>query len=208
MVAATTPRVVPESKEQRIEHLKRELISIVDSEAASLLRKAQIIKELEESGENFSEWKRPIPFFNYLRRIACGQMLPEVLVRFGGNAEALNRISQLPLQDQKRLADGEQLKLLFYKEDGTLDQQSVDPAEVNGKTLRRLIAKDNHILSEGEQSLALREWQMKRQKKSHKRTRASVAGCLLDWERGGIDVPHKMYISKADLKEILRRLEQ
>lgn len=196
--------------EDRAERLAKEFQELLEHDVRSIRRKAEIILELEQMGRPLLD--RRVPFYHYLCRIANGNMLPEVLLEFGYNAELLHKVSQLSIQEQRKLVGGEKPKLFFYTEDGKLDHKLVDLKAISksghnpSRVLAQIFDKD-HIRTDAEQSMRLLEWTAKKsEKQSHKRVRANVGGCYLDWERKGIDVPRKTFISLADLEEMVKRL--
>lgn len=107
------------------EQLRLELAESLRMTAESLLRVALIVRTLEERGEDLTELR--IGLLPYLRRIAYGQVLPEVVVRFAQSPALVRQISSLPLPDQRRLAAGEAIELIATTEGGEIDHRRVDP---------------------------------------------------------------------------------
>jgi hypothetical protein len=121
--------------------------------AAHLRRLAVIVRLLEERGENLADLR--IGLLPYLRQIAHGQVLPEVLVRFAQSPWIVRLVSSLPLPDQKKLADGERIELVFRRDTG-FDKRLVDPLAMTRDQV--LLAFDrNRLRSEEEQVLILEQ---------------------------------------------------
>lgn len=128
--------------------LRDELVRCMSDTASHLLRLAAIIRVLEERGENLSDLK--IGMVRHLRRIAYGQILPEVVVRFGSSTMLIDKIGSLPLPDQRRIASGEPIKLLV----GRGDHRMVDPLNMTQDQVRQAFGKD-HIRDDAEQAAFL-----------------------------------------------------
>ena len=97
--------------------------------ADGLRRMAAIVRVLEERGEDLRELR--VGLVVYLRRIAYGQLLPEVVVRYAESPAVLRRISELALPDQRRLlADERPIELLVPTATGGTEIVRVSPARL------------------------------------------------------------------------------
>jgi hypothetical protein len=109
--ASNIEKLEAELSEMDTEKLKAELARSLAISVENLTRAAIIIGIIESRGEDLSALK--LGLIQYLRKIACGQLLPEVVARFIGHP-ALKRIAVLPIPDQKRClnVDGLQIGVL------------------------------------------------------------------------------------------------
>lgn len=141
------------------EQLKSKLAESLAVTAAQLVRSAAIVLLLEERGEDVEALK--IGMLQYLRKIALGQLLPAVVVRFASKQAALDCIVKLTLTDQKRLAEGEPVILLVYDTNGRQDYVKADPLTMTRDQMKQAFGKD-YIRNEAEQLLILAERREKR----------------------------------------------
>ena len=120
------------------EELRRELAAALEVTAHQLLRLASIVAELERRGEDLAGLK--LGLLGYLRRIAAGQLLPELVVLYQGSPAVLRAASMLPPADQRRLASGEPFELVVPRPDGHgWDTRLVEPSWLRPSQLRQLI---------------------------------------------------------------------
>lgn len=161
------------------EQLREELAQGLRVTAECLSRLAAVVRILEERGEDLSELR--IGLIGYLRRIAHGQVLPEVVVRFADSPMLLRRIASLPLPDQKRLAEGEPVKLVVPQEGGPADHRMADPLRMTRDQITLVFAAD-HIRDTAEQLLVVQD---RRSKPVAKRLR-DQRRVRPDRDRGGI----------------------
>lgn len=137
--------------------LKQELLDVLAGTAEKIRRAAMIVGILESRGEDLSDFKTGI--IGYLRKIACGQLLPEVMVKFFGS-RAIKAIASLPIPDQQACIDRENVDVGLII-DGKIDVKSrpivlLEPVEV-----RQVFASD-HIRTTNEQVAWMRTQDMKR----------------------------------------------
>lgn len=130
--------VLPASERERLlalddAALQQELIDGLRLTAASLMRLACIVRILEERGKDLSDLR--IGLLSYLRKIAYGQVLAEVVVRFAEHPDLMRRVSQLPIPDQERLASGEPIQLAVWRVGGGTDHRMVDPLSLTKKQI-------------------------------------------------------------------------
>lgn len=107
--------------------LRAELAQQMTVTAQHLQRLASIVAELERRGEDLSELK--VGMLGYLRRIAAGQLHPDAVVRYLDYPMLLNRVATLPVTDQERLATGEPIKLVVWRE-GKTETRMMDPIKL------------------------------------------------------------------------------
>lgn len=133
--------------------LRAMLSKSLERTARELTRLAWIVRILEERGEDLADLR--IGLLSYLRQIAYGQVLPEVVVRFGSAPTLVRAIAALPSPDQRRLADGEPVPMVV-REGDTYTHRLVDPLKMSGGQVRQVFASD-HVRDEGEQILRLQD---------------------------------------------------
>jgi hypothetical protein len=107
----TKQNLTAQLRELSTEQLRQELIDRLGLTAESLLRTACLVAILEERGEDLSGLK--IGLLDHLRKIAQGQLLPEIVVRFAGDGRLIRRIAELPIPDQQRILAGEDPKAVL-----------------------------------------------------------------------------------------------
>lgn len=84
--------------------LKRELAGLLALTASNLLRLAVIVSILEDRGEDMTALKGG--FLDILRKIACGQLLPDLVILFSGDPAKIQKAASMPLEDQREVASG------------------------------------------------------------------------------------------------------
>jgi len=108
--------------------LRRELVASLSLTAAHLTRLAWIVRLLEERGEDLSDLR--IGLLDYLRRIAHGQVLAELVARHAASPALLRTLAALPLPEQARIAGGGQVTLVVRGTDGKFDRRLADVARM------------------------------------------------------------------------------
>lgn len=86
------------------DELKAELARLLGFSADNLLRLAIITQELESRGVDLSSIR--LGLLPLLRQIACGKLLPEIVVMFAGTPAAIHRLCKLPITEQREIAEG------------------------------------------------------------------------------------------------------
>lgn len=103
------------SDDELLAELSRQLtLSAAHLHAAAAL---YLVAEERGMGERIDALRLGI--LRHVRKIAYGQLLADAVIRFGVDEPLLRRVSGLPLPDQRRLADGERVKLAVREQDGT-----------------------------------------------------------------------------------------
>lgn len=183
--------------------LLRELTVQLRHTAEAMMRLAWIVRILEDRGEDLSGLR--LPLINHLRRIAYGQVLPELVVRFAAQPALLTRVSMLPMPDQQRLASGESVRLVVFREapDGrrVTDHRLVDPSKLTQDQIWQVFGQDR-IRSESEQVLYLEERSMRPATTPPPRGKVRP-----DRQRGGLIV-NRTYIPKGEIVEALASLRE
>ena len=193
------PNPTPEKLEQltaeieafTTQQLRVELARGLQLTAQHFVRLALIVKVLESRGEDLSSLKVG-SLLHHLRRIACGQMLPELLVRFAATPLLIAKVGCLPITDQQQIAAGQGVRLLVYSPTGEATHRMADPIAMSGEQVKQAFDSD-HIRNEAEQSLWLDE------RRTRSRTAPDRVGELrIDRVLGGAYLGKK-FIPQADL---------
>lgn len=179
------------------ENLRAELAKSMRITAEHLVRMAAIVRVLEERGEDMSDLS--FGMLRHLRRIAYGQMMPEVVVRFQDQPLLMDRVSLLPLPDQTRLLAGENVRLVTVQ-DGKMDHRLVPLEAMTRDDIWQAFGKSG-LRSDSEQIAVLRS----RAERAPKRSKSQAV--IVDMKRGGIMVDG-LFISKADLIMYVQRLRK
>jgi hypothetical protein len=180
------------------EDLRRELARSLRMTAESLVRLALIVRSLESRGEDLSGLK--IGMLPYLRQIAYGQVLPEVVVRYAEQPMLVRAISALPFPDQEHLTTGGKVALAVRREDGTLDHRLVDPLHMNRHQVAQVFTR-GRIRPPEEQIVRLESLPRPRQKTATE----SIDSIVIDRSRGGLVIGRRFY-SAATMVEALTLL--
>jgi hypothetical protein len=188
-----------------IEALRQELIQQTRKTAEGFLRLAWIVRLLEERGDDLSGLR--FSLIPHLRRIAYGQLLPELLVRFGSHPSLLRRVSLLPIPDQKRLVERQSVELavlVIDPENGEVPvytKREADPGKLLGPQIFQVFGPDR-LRSYAEQCLFLDD----------ARTRTPPTSPVLntgrvraDLDRGGL-ILGRTFVPQAEVLEALGRL--
>lgn len=142
------PSIVAELQSLPSEQLREELVCGLGRMARDLLRLALIVRELEGRGEDLSGLK--IGLIHHLRKIACGQLLPEVVIRFAAKPALIALVGNLPLAEQGRLAGGGHVALVVRNPDGTPTHVMLDPLAMTPRQVAQVFARD-HLRADSEQ---------------------------------------------------------
>ena len=184
-----------------IDDLRAELAKQMQLTAQHLIRLAAVVAELERRGEDLSDLR--IGMLHHLRRIAAGQVLPEIVVRFANAPGLLAKIGAMPIPDQQRLIDGESIKLLVNSPDGGVGHLMVDPMKLTRQQVTQIFARD-HIRDEQEQRLVLAAQRNKNSQRPktavHGKIRTNRKDKTVSVGRYQIDVPN-LLAALAELAE-------
>lgn len=87
--------------------LRGELAKALGLTAANLLRLAVIVSILEDRGEDMAAFKGG--FLDILRKIARGDLLPDIVVLFSAEPEKIKRAGALPIEGQREIVEGRRI---------------------------------------------------------------------------------------------------
>jgi hypothetical protein len=199
-VPATSNTIAPPSDLAKMstEELRAALAKIMATTVAQLVRLAWIVRLLEERGEDLSDLR--VGLIPYLRQIAYGQIVPEVVMRYAEHPAIVQAIASLPLSDQERLGRGEHVPLAIQREDGAVAHHMVDPISLQRNQVRRVFARDR-IRSAEEQVILLEERPERRPPPAD----PVIGGLQVDRKRGGLVVGRR-FVPVATITEALSQL--
>lgn len=178
------------------DQLKGRLAHLLGRSADDLREMASIVAELEHRGEDLSGLRLGI--VDHLRRIAAGQLLPEVVVRFAGYPQLLRVVTALPLPDQQRLLDEGSVSLAVWRE-GRIEFRRADPLCLPPAQLRQVFAGDR-LRNDAEQVSYLETQATPRPRRTQKRGHVKA-----DLQRGGVRIG-RAFAPIGDVMEALADL--
>lgn len=134
----------------------------------------------------------------FIRRIAYGDLSPELYVKYHNQRLLFDRISDLPLPDQEKLASGDPLPVYDAE---TKDERIVPPELLTRNEMYQVLSRHG-IRDVPEQAAWLRE---RAQKKPKTKEKVAPEFINLDKLRGGINV-NGVFIPSSDLARYLSEL--
>lgn len=173
--------------------LRKLLLDLLGFTVNHVILMAAAVRRLDELGDDLSDVQ--IALLPQIRRLAYGQIVPELLVRLQGNPTLITRASGLPLPDQRRIAEGQPIKVL----EAGGDHRMIPPLQLTRAEVRQVFAGD-HLRDDAEQAAWLRQ-----EKQRVPRTKRPDNEVYLDRKRGGIIVADR-FISATDLAHYLAEL--
>lgn len=182
------------------DELKQRLASLLATTAEGLRDMAAIVAELESRDEDLSGLRLGI--VHHLRRIAAGQLLPELVVRCAAVPRILAKASILPLSDQQRIAGGEPFPLAVWRGD-SVEWRQIDPLEATGPQFSQIFASD-HVRSQQEQISLLED----RRERARRTPEPPKKGRLRADRNRGVLIFGKSVFSPADVTAALADLAE
>jgi hypothetical protein len=183
------------------DQLRKELSRAIELTARNLMRLALIVRALEERGEDLSDLK--LGLLSYLRQIAYGSVLPEVVVRFAESPSLVKAIAALPAPDQARLAAGESVPLVVARGEHGHDVRRADPLRMTAAQVRQVFGQ-GRLRDEAEQILVL-EGEPARVARG--RTKAKIGSITVDRRNGGLVIGRE-FVAAAQVVEALAILAE
>lgn len=180
-------------QENDTKRLTDEMFQCLTLSVQTLIRLGAIIRRLESLGIDVVAFE--IPNMNLFRRVAHGQMIPELMLEMGGSPRLLKKVACLPITDQRRIANGGAVKVLL---DGG-SHLMLQPANMTSQQVSQVFGNGS-IRNESQQAAWLVE---NRQKQSQKI--APKPDVELDRRHRGIRVG-EVFIGVADLAGYLAQL--
>jgi hypothetical protein len=171
------------------------LVNCLSLTAKNMMNAAIIVVEMERRGEDVEGLK--ISLLHHLRKVACGQLLPEIIVRFAGSPLLIGCIGNLPISSQRKIADGEPVLMSLP---GADNHRMVDPLTMTRSQISIVFARD-HIRTHAEQLVLLDH----RKQQAAKPIPESIGKVRIDRERGGI-VVGRTFVPKCDVLAAIKLL--
>lgn len=138
------------------DQLKRELADALKISADALVYMAAIWKELEGRGVDLSDLRTGLA--TYLPAIAAGRLDPQAVVYFAGKRTVLSALASLPIEDQRRLADGGSVPFVRLLPSGEAITEQKGPLKIKSVDLYQVFdSRVGRIKSEAEQEALLRK---------------------------------------------------
>jgi len=131
-------------------NLRAELAHGLTLTAVTLTKLGMVWAELERRGEDLSDLR--VGIARTLPLIAAGRLAAEAVVAFAGRPMILRAIEGVPLDVQRRLADGEPIPIYLPGESAP---KSLPLARIPSAAVTRVIA-DGMVRTPAEQRLAIR----------------------------------------------------
>ena len=175
--------------------LLKELAKNLRISLDSIVRTALYIRRLEELG--VTEFEINIPGLSYIRKIAYGQLLPELFLAALGRQRLLDRTSSLPMPDQRLVANNKPFKVMLDGGDHTM----IPPLSMSSAVVSQVFHK-GAVRDETEQVLYRREREERKLIEIDGDDRKHIK---IDRRRGGIVVDGR-FVSKAELVKLLADL--
>lgn len=113
----------------------------------AIMTVAMIWRELTRRGEDMSRHRFALARF--MLPLASGRLLPALVVQMSGQPRALDRLAELPVDEQRRLLGGEPLEV--YRGDGRVEAAPIAALTYSDITLA---VRDGRVRSAMEQKLA------------------------------------------------------
>lgn len=181
------------------EELRERLGKALEITATHLIEMAAIVRLLEERGEDMSDLR--FGLLQYLRKIAFGQLLPEVVVKFQSSPLLMGRVAALPIPEQERVVNRGEITVVLIRDGGEIDRRLVPATSLSQSEIRQVFAP-NHMRNEGEQVSWLRERRPK--KEAGEQVKRPIK---IQRTRGGVLVEKTTFISIEELRSLLKDLE-
>lgn len=122
--------------------------------ARGLLEMAACVRVLESRGHDLTSLKMAI--LPYLRLIAHGQLVPELVLRFAASPSLLAAAARLPVNDQRKLLETGVVSVSVVEADRSIGVRDVDPRALSRHELSRIFS-DSGIVPPERQVIAPRQ---------------------------------------------------
>ncbi len=174
--------------------LLKQLKTSLEISVEHVVRLAALIRRLEELGVQI---EIEIPALPFIRKIAYGQMVPQLFVSLQGAQRLLEKTASLPMPDQKNVAENKPFRVMELGGDYRL----VPPLSMTSREIQQVFYR-GQIRDDASQVGWLREHSRKAVK-----CREEPAEIKLDRKRGGIVIDGR-FLSASELAHYLAELGQ
>lgn len=132
-----------------VEQLRAELARALKVTATHLAHLASVWRELERRGEDLSGLRGGL--WSVMPKIASGDLIPELAVKYAGYLTLLGKLTRLSLEDQRRLLDDDRVTVVDFNE-GEFVERTVAIAELRTDEVKQVLR--DHIVSPEDQRRA------------------------------------------------------
>jgi len=167
-------------------------------------RLAVVYRLAEAAGADLGRFRRAYPtLVPTLRRVAGGQVLPELAEKFAlkGSDEIRSLVYSLPLDEQRRLASDEPLKVLQMSDDGQVTHRLIAPTALDVRQARQVFDRSGRIRDEAEQRSIV-----ERRMEESRRRRPPAGPYVIDKRRKVVRFTEPCELDLGELSELLGRL--
>ena len=164
--------------------------------AQNMIELAMVIREFDERGVDLSDLR--LSLLVYLRRIAYGQTLPEVVAMLAGRRDLLQRVAFLPLPEQAQCVDEKGLTVVTgagVQPDGQCDTRRRQLLDLEPWEVRQVFGP-NGLRSQLQQAAWLKGRSLQASQPTHERPTYVI-------EKNVLVVNRPTRITKRDLTHIL-----
>lgn len=161
---------LPDLSALTMDQLEAEFSVALKDTADGLLRLAAATTELERRGRDLSHLK--LNLISYLRLIAARQLLPDVVLYLGDQKNKVLAIANLPLAQQRKLLEADEIHVLVDGEDSTVPLRELDSRhlkQVFGERRIRSIAEQLAFVREKRTGRAAKEERPRKVQPVHQR---------------------------------------
>lgn len=120
-----------------------------------LLGAATCVRLLMKQGADLSDL-RDAPLMAHVLKIAYGQMLPGIVLRFAHKPKLISLIGALPIPQQEELARGDGVLVAELSPDGSINHRMLPPADLSREQLSLVFGRDG-LRSESAQEVILKQ---------------------------------------------------
>src|SRR5690606_32958090 len=120
------------------EQLRGELARSLQLNAGQLMHLAAVWRVLESRGEDLSDLRAGMGA--YLPMIAAGRLDPNVVVQFAGQSTLLRALADIPLDRQKAIAAGENLRVITLDKNGEPEPVEMPAYALTAAQVRQVFA--------------------------------------------------------------------
>jgi hypothetical protein len=170
-----------------------QLVSCMSVTVQAIKKIALIVRRLDELDFDIESLR--LPNIGYFRKVADGKMVPELFVSLIGAPIVLRKVSNLSILDQKRITEGQPVKVMLHGG----DHMMIRVKDMTNEQARQVFAHD-HIRNDQQQAA----WLVERSQMA-KGTAVAASPVTIDRRRNGI-VVGDVFVSANDLASYLGAL--
>lgn len=180
--------------------IRDELSKLMALTRENLTRMAVLVRIADERGESLGAIEH-LSMLHALRKIAHGQLLPDIAAKLIASKTVFGRVSNLPLNEQRRVAEDKPLPIA-EQQDGEWTHRLVKPSAMTVEEARQVFA-DDHVRDVGEQR-SLVSGRAARAETT--RSRKQAGPYVIDGRRKLVKFTKPCELTLADLSELVGRL--